>query len=113
MHSILTDLTLFPQVETKTYDLYRSRQWHQAKAQSGSSTVSASGRNKSHDTLFDTKSQQKQDTMLQAKEQLGERGDKLVQLEAKFGELSNATKSFADNIKEYNARQAKKKWYEL
>ncbi|TPX57597.1 hypothetical protein PhCBS80983_g03729 [Powellomyces hirtus] len=47
----------------------------------------------------------------QAKQALDERGEKLGQLENKFSDLADSSKSFLDTIKEYNERQEKKKWY--
>ena len=46
----------------------------------------------------------------QARNQLNERGERLQNLEHKFGDLSNSAQGFAASIKEYNERQANKKW---
>ncbi|KAJ3270706.1 hypothetical protein HK104_004868 [Borealophlyctis nickersoniae] len=47
------------------------------------------------------------------KQQLQERTDRLENLDRKFGDLDNAAQQFADKIREYNERQAQKKWWQL
>ncbi|KAJ3216886.1 hypothetical protein HDU67_008793 [Dinochytrium kinnereticum] len=51
--------------------------------------------------------------MAEAKQKIGERGEKLEELEGKFANLADSSKNMVDMLKEYNARQEKKKWWEL
>ncbi|KAJ3116269.1 hypothetical protein HDU96_010043 [Phlyctochytrium bullatum] len=44
---------------------------------------------------------------------MNERGERLQQLEGKFSALSDSSKSMVDALKEYNARQEQKKWWQL
>ncbi|OZJ06161.1 hypothetical protein BZG36_01049 [Bifiguratus adelaidae] len=44
---------------------------------------------------------------------MNERGERLGQLNDKFGAMSDASHNFLSSIREYNARQAAKKWYEF
>ena len=44
---------------------------------------------------------------------LDERGEQLSQLEQNSEQLSNATSQFLQKIKDYNEREAQKKWWQL
>ncbi|KAJ3012601.1 UNVERIFIED_CONTAM: hypothetical protein HDU68_001115 [Siphonaria sp. JEL0065] len=49
----------------------------------------------------------------ETKNKLNERGEMLSNMERKFADLDRGASDFLNTIKEYNARQEKKKWYEL
>lgn len=47
------------------------------------------------------------------KMKMNERGEKLNELDAKFQEMNAASSDFLKSVREYNERQAQKKWYEF
>ncbi|RUS18902.1 hypothetical protein BC937DRAFT_88196 [Endogone sp. FLAS-F59071] len=47
------------------------------------------------------------------KMKMNERGEKLNELDAKFQEMNAASGDFLKSVREYNERQAQKKWYEF
>ncbi|KAJ3143203.1 hypothetical protein HK100_000002 [Physocladia obscura] len=49
----------------------------------------------------------------ETKNKLNERGERLANLENSFAELSQGSADFLKTIKDFNTRQAQKKWYEL
>eukprot|EP00123_Amoebidium_parasiticum_P017052 comp23689_c0_seq1/m.40668 comp23689_c0_seq1/g.40668 ORF comp23689_c0_seq1/g.40668 comp23689_c0_seq1/m.40668 type:complete len:1175 (-) comp23689_c0_seq1:573-4097(-) len=51
--------------------------------------------------------------MNENKQMLLERGEKLANIEDKTADMANNAKAFANRIKEYNRKQAAKKWYEF
>ena len=46
-------------------------------------------------------------------EKMNERGDKINQLDQKFQDMNAASGDFLKAVKEYNARQERKKWWEF
>lgn len=44
---------------------------------------------------------------------MNERGEKLDELQAKFADMNQASGDFLKAVREYNDRQAKKKWWEF
>lgn len=59
------------------------------------------------------KSKLTSDPLSETRQKLDERGEKLEQLSEKFNELEEGSKNFLDNIKAYNEKQSKKKWWQL
>ncbi|KAI9345659.1 hypothetical protein BDR26DRAFT_856411 [Obelidium mucronatum] len=49
----------------------------------------------------------------ETRNKLNERGEMLSNMERKFADLDRGASDFLNTIKEYNARQEAKKWYEL
>ncbi|RUS12708.1 hypothetical protein BC938DRAFT_478539 [Jimgerdemannia flammicorona] len=47
------------------------------------------------------------------KQKMNERGERLNELDAKFADMNAASGDFLKSIREYNERQAQKKWYEF
>nr|KAJ3422122.1 hypothetical protein HK105_001070 [Polyrhizophydium stewartii] len=108
MLSLISDRSSFPDVEVRLYDMYRAHQWHQSRGL----RPNASGRNPAHDSLCD-QLRESANLAQQAREKLNERGERLQQLETKFGDLAGSSKTFVDTIREYNERQANKAWWQF
>ncbi|TPX71548.1 hypothetical protein SpCBS45565_g01021 [Spizellomyces sp. 'palustris'] len=115
MFSIISDKSNLPDLETRIYDLTRATSWARAHGV----RLSSASSNKEHDALFrplpmiepvGSLSGEEGSAFGHAKRALDERGEKLGQLEHKFGDLADSSKNFLDTIKDYNERQAQKKW---
>ncbi|KAJ3033751.1 hypothetical protein HDV00_005846 [Rhizophlyctis rosea] len=121
--NLTRDRAHLPEIETKMYDVTKAYAWARANGLQPGNV----GRNREVDALFmpdtpDPTSETRHDSgheatgppsgnaFEMAKQQLNERGERLEQLEQKFGELGNSAQSFADKVREYNERQAQKKW---
>ncbi|KNC77892.1 hypothetical protein SARC_09658 [Sphaeroforma arctica JP610] len=65
--------------------------------------------------MMDTKQQSETigDTMRENKQMLQERGEKLESIGDKTEDMKNDAQNFLGNIREYNRKQAAKKWYQI
>ncbi|KAI9197353.1 uncharacterized protein BJ171DRAFT_222987 [Polychytrium aggregatum] len=111
--ALLQDTSRFASQETKLFDQVKYSQWSRDR------TAKATLENNAHlvkpaaPSTPPKSADGSSSAFSEAQLKLNERGEKLEQLEQKFGELSNASKSFADTVREYNEKQAKKKWWEF
>ncbi|KAI8817376.1 uncharacterized protein EV422DRAFT_541576 [Fimicolochytrium jonesii] len=123
MFCITKDTSRIPEIQIRAYELTKAMEW--SRQTKGSATSST--RNREHDQLFKPRSDLQQPTsharttgvreggaastadspFARATQALNERGEKLNQLEAKFGDLEDGSKTFLDTIKQYNDRQVR------
>ncbi|KAJ3052413.1 hypothetical protein HK097_006309 [Rhizophlyctis rosea] len=119
--NIMSDRRHLPDVEIRLYDVTKAYAWARANGLQPGNT----SRNAEMDALFMPQDPSRHDSghetggeqppaanaFEQARNQLNERGERLQNLEHKFGDLSNSAQGFAASIREYNERQANKKWW--
>ncbi|KAI8910772.1 hypothetical protein EDD86DRAFT_203566 [Gorgonomyces haynaldii] len=107
-----------PRVELRLYDHLKVLDYQKQHQ------LPASTRNKSLDTLFKQRSTeslpertqtqpQPSSTLNHTQQMLNERGERLEELEVKFSKLSDSTRGFLDQIKQYNEKESKKKWWQI
>ncbi|KAJ3328666.1 hypothetical protein HDU76_009533, partial [Blyttiomyces sp. JEL0837] len=126
----------FPSVDAKIYDLGRQHTWlktygkavkdaevdelfggrraghaPEIPSNAASSSTSITRPTGSSSTMGSTSAGG--NAIAEAKNKLNERGEKLSNLEQKFGQLENQSSDFLKTIQETNEKQAKKKWWEL
>ncbi|KAJ3189284.1 hypothetical protein HDU85_002912 [Gaertneriomyces sp. JEL0708] len=114
LYYVLEDLTSLPVVEARLYDATKATKW----AKMNRVVVASSGDNREHGKLF--RGSGAEATVVvsdspfgHAKEALAERGERLNMLQERFGELEDSSHSFLSTVREYNKRQAQKKWWQL
>ncbi|KAI8812648.1 hypothetical protein BJ742DRAFT_27609 [Cladochytrium replicatum] len=118
MYALNRDTSKYPEYEVKLYDYARQSAWARKEGISGGGLASVS-RNKEADELFDGRRQagpggsssnqiaNTENVFSNAKNALSERGEKLENLEKKFGDLADASSNFLDMAKALNQKQKK------
>ncbi|KAJ3022219.1 hypothetical protein HKX48_006741 [Thoreauomyces humboldtii] len=112
MFSISSDTSSLPDVQPRMYELVRSRVNNvQARSYELGPSKSSASRSLPGDIPSSSSSgsgpmqQQSTSQFGRNKEALNERGEKLSQLESKFGDLADSSKGFLSAIQEYNDKQ--------
>ncbi|KAJ3273514.1 hypothetical protein HDV01_004434 [Terramyces sp. JEL0728] len=98
-----------PKVDTRVYDLYNAQKYNDSKGRK------LFTRNAEADKTFAPvdKSIVNSNEFSELGNKLNERGEKLEEIQEKSSRLADSSRTFVDTIKEYNKKQADKKWWQL